>query len=113
MAFVNSHSGLHDRVHFTGYASDEDVVALLNSTAALVFPSLWEGFGLPAVEAMSCGVPVLSSNRSSLPEVVGKAGLFYDPLDVEEIARNWPTQRYRSHENFPGIWVQKWLSSHS
>lgn len=87
MAFVKSQSELPERVHFTGYASDDDVVALLGSTAALVFPSLWEGFGLPAVEAMSCGVPVLSSDRGSLPEVVGNAGLFYDPLDIDDIAR--------------------------
>lgn len=86
MAFVKNNPPLDQHVHFTGYASDEDVVALLSGTAALVFPSLWEGFGLPAVEAMSCGVPVLSSNRGSLPEVVGDAGLFYDPENVEEIA---------------------------
>jgi glycosyltransferase involved in cell wall biosynthesis len=52
-----------------------------------VFPSLWEGFGLPAIEAMSCGVPVLASNRSSLPEVVGDCGLFFDPQDPADIAR--------------------------
>lgn len=87
MAFVQSHPLLPEHVHFTGYASDQDVVALLSDTAALVFPSLWEGFGLPAVEAMSCGVPILSSNRGSLPEVVEEAGLFYDPLDVGDITR--------------------------
>lgn len=86
MAFVKDNPPLDQHVHFTGYASDEDVVALLSGTAALVFPSLWEGFGLPAVEAMSCGVPVLSSNRGSLPEVVGDAGLFYDPEDISAIA---------------------------
>lgn len=78
-AFVKDTPGLSDHVHFTGYASDEDLVALLNSAEALVFPSLWEGFGLPAVEAMQCGVPVLGSRRGSLPEVIGDAGLLFDP----------------------------------
>jgi len=86
MAFVKDHPPLSEHVIFTGYASDEDVVKLFASTAALVFPSLWEGFGLPAVEAMQCGVPVLASNRGSLPEVVGNAGLLFDPLNVDEIS---------------------------
>ena len=79
MRFVKEHPPLEQHVTFTGYMSDEDLVALFGTTSALVFPSLWEGFGLPAVEAMACGVPVLSSRRGSLPEVVGDAGLFYDP----------------------------------
>lgn len=86
MAFVKNNPPLDQHVHFTGYASDEDVVDMLSGAAALVFPSLWEGFGLPAVEAMSCGVPVLASNRGSLPEVVGDAGLLYDPKDIDAIA---------------------------
>jgi glycosyltransferase involved in cell wall biosynthesis len=87
MTFVETHPPLPDHVYFTGYADDEDVVALLNGAAALVFPSLWEGFGLPAVEAMACGVPVLSSDKGSLPEVIGDAGLFYDPLDIDDIIK--------------------------
>ncbi|MEQ1896953.1 MAG: glycosyltransferase family 1 protein [Vicinamibacterales bacterium] len=77
--FVRTHPPLGRHVHFTGYIADQDLVELLNSATALVFPSLWEGFGLPAVEAMSCGVPVLASGRGSLPEVIGDAGLFFDP----------------------------------
>ena len=84
--FVRTHPPLSSHVHFTGYLSDPELVALMNGAAALVFPSLWEGFGLPAVEAMSCGVPVLASDRGSLPEVIGNAGLFYDPEDTTAIA---------------------------
>ncbi len=84
-AFVKDNPPLATHVHFTGYLSDADLVKLFASTDALVFPSLWEGFGLPAVEAMSCGVPVLASNLSSLPEVIGDAGLFFDPTSIEDI----------------------------
>lgn len=86
MEFVRIHPPLRERVHFTGYLSDEDVVALLNGAAALVFPSFWEGFGLPAVEAMQCGAPVIASSSGALPEVVGDAGLFFDPHQPDEIA---------------------------
>lgn len=68
-------------VHFTGFVPDDEVAQLLNASIALVFPSLAEGFGLPAVEAMACGTPVLYSDRGSLPEVVGNAGLSFDPED--------------------------------
>lgn len=84
-AFIADTPGLADHVTFTGYIPDEDLVKLFAGSDALVFPSLWEGFGLPAVEAMSCGLPVLASDRSSLPEVVGDAGLFYDPENTVAI----------------------------
>ncbi len=82
-----SEIGLEDRVIFTGFISDEDLAQLYNTAALLVFPSLEEGFGLPAIEAMSCGTPVAASNCSSLPEVLGEAGRFFDPRDAENMAQ--------------------------
>lgn len=87
MQMVQSDVLLEQHVHFTDRIDDRDLVELLNASAALVFPSLWEGFGLPAVEAMSCGVPVLASRRGSLPEVVGDAGLYFEPDSPAEIAQ--------------------------
>jgi alpha-1,3-rhamnosyl/mannosyltransferase len=74
------------KIIFTGEIEDGEMAELLNSASALVMPSLWEGFGLPALEAMACGVPVLASDRGSLPEVVGEAGLFFDPENAGELA---------------------------
>ena len=71
--------GLEARVGFCGYVPDEDLPALYTLAEALLFPSLYEGFGLPPLEAMACGAPVLASNTSSLPEVVGEAGLTLPP----------------------------------
>lgn len=72
-------------VILTGYVPDKDLVALYNLSTALVFPSLYEGFGLPPLEAMQCGTPVVSSESSSLPEVVGNAGIMFNPLDKDSI----------------------------
>lgn len=77
---------LQGRVHFTGYVSDEDLVALYSDALAATMPSFSEGFGLPAVEAMACGIPVLASRAASLPEVVGDAGLYFDPHQPAQIA---------------------------
>ena len=79
--------GLVDAVTFTGYVPGPDLVSLYNAASAVVLPSFSEGFGLPALEAMACGVPVAASRGGALPEVVGDAGLFFDPRDAEEMAR--------------------------
>jgi alpha-1,3-rhamnosyl/mannosyltransferase len=100
--FVRSHPPLEQHVHFTGYLDDERLVALLNGAAALVFPSLWEGFGLPAVEAMSCGIPVLASRRSSLPEVIGDAGFFFEPESPAAIS-DCLLQFLRDHHLHPEL----------
>jgi glycosyltransferase involved in cell wall biosynthesis len=73
-------------VVFAGYVSKADMQALLCACAAVIFPSLYEGFGLPALEAMACGKPILCSNVTSLPEVVGDAGIYFDPTEPDEIA---------------------------
>ncbi len=79
-------SELANRVMFTGYVSDSDLRALYSCCRAAVYPSLYEGFGLPPLEAMKCGAPVVVGDRTSLPEVVGDAGLLVDPFDVNAIA---------------------------
>lgn len=78
--------GISDRVVRLGYAPDDDLNALYSAADVFVFPSYYEGFGLPVLEAMSCGCPVVTSNRSSLPEVVGEAGALCDPDDHAAIA---------------------------
>jgi len=77
---------LDARVRFPGYVAEEDKAALLSGASLFAFPSLYEGFGFPVLEAQACGVPVLASTTSSLPEVVGEGGLLVDPLDVTAIA---------------------------
>ena len=77
---------LTDRVIFPGYVAEAVKPALLSGALAYVFPSLYEGFGLPVLEAMACGVPVLTGNGSSLPEVAGQAALLVDPHSADDIA---------------------------
>jgi len=79
--------GVEERVKFLGYVPTDDIVTLLNGALAFVFPSLYEGFGLVVLEALACGCPVVTSNISSLPEVVGEAGILVDPYSLEDIAR--------------------------
>jgi glycosyltransferase involved in cell wall biosynthesis len=77
---------LERQITFTGYVPDEDLVALYNAATVLVQPSFNEGFGLPVAESLACGLPVAASRRGSLPEVIGPAGLLFDPCDHEEMA---------------------------
>jgi glycosyltransferase involved in cell wall biosynthesis len=77
---------LEDRVKYLGQVSEDDLVALYNLADVFVFPSFYEGFGLPILEAMACGTPVVTSNCSSMPEVAGEAAILVDPYNVESIA---------------------------
>jgi len=80
--------GLHDKVHLLGFVSDDELVALYNTCALFCYPTLYEGFGLPVIEAMSCGAPVITSRVASLPEVGGDAVCYIDdPLDAEALAQ--------------------------
>lgn len=79
--------GLRARVHFADYVADADLPALYFLATAFVFPSRYEGFGLTALEAMACGAPVIASNTSSLPEVVGNAGILLSPQDAHGFAQ--------------------------
>ena len=79
-------SGVKEAVVLTGYVPDKDLPALYSGALCFVYPSYFEGFGLPPLEAMKCGTPVIVANRTSLPEVVGDAGLTVDPFDVDAIA---------------------------
>jgi len=79
--------GLEERVVFLGYVDEGDKAALLSGAVAYVFPSLYEGFGFPALEAQVCDTPLICANSSSLPEVAGDAALLVDPLDVQGLAQ--------------------------
>jgi glycosyltransferase involved in cell wall biosynthesis len=78
--------GLNTRVRFTGFVPETDLPALYSGADVFCYPSLYEGFGLPPLEAMACGAPTITSNTSSLPEVVGDAALTVDPMSIEEMA---------------------------
>ena len=73
---------------FTGYISDAELVTLYNKCTLFVMPSLKEGFGLPALEAIQCGAPVIGSNCSSIPEVIGYKEALFDPYDINDISKN-------------------------
>lgn len=78
--------GIEERVKFLGYVQDKNLPALYSGAIALVFPSLFEGFGLPILEAQACGCPVITSNVSSMPEVAGKGAILVDPCDIDAIS---------------------------
>jgi glycosyltransferase involved in cell wall biosynthesis len=87
-AEISKNPVLKDRIITTGYVADEDLAALYSGAIAFVYPSFYEGFGLPPLEAMQCGVPVITSNTSSLPEVVGDAGIMVDPKDSDMLCHS-------------------------
>lgn len=99
--------GLRDNVTVLGYLPYIDLPCLYNLARLMVFPSLYEGFGIPLVEAMACGCPVACSNVTSIPEVVGEAALTFDPLSIEDMAekiwRLWSGETIRQELVFRGL----------
>lgn len=93
------------RIHFTGYLEKKDLNVLYSGAEAFVFPSLYEGFGIPVLEAMASGTPVITSRTSSLPEVAGDAVTYVDPYDVEALAGALETME--SEEELRKGWIQK------
>ena len=79
--------GCHERVKFLGFVPDDALADLYRQAIAFAFPSLYEGFGIPPLEAMACGCPVLASNQTAIPEVCGQAALYINPYDVDDIAQ--------------------------
>jgi glycosyltransferase involved in cell wall biosynthesis len=98
---------LQDQIRFTGYVDDADLPALYSAAEAFIYPSFYEGFGLPPLEAMACGAPVITSDVSSLPEVVGKAGLTHAPKDTraltEAMAKLLEDETAREHFRREGL----------
>jgi glycosyltransferase involved in cell wall biosynthesis len=81
-----AHSPVREHIRMLGYVADEDLPALYTSAAVFAYPSLYEGFGLPPLEAMACGTPVITSAISSLPEIAGDAAILVDPNNVQELS---------------------------
>jgi len=86
LAMLARDLGVFDRLVITGFLPDADLPALYSGAIGFIYPSLYEGFGLPVLEAMQCGTPVITSNSSSLPEVVGDAGVMVNPTDINGLA---------------------------
>lgn len=120
-AYVDS-LGISERVKFLDYVPYNQLPAVINQALAFVFPSLWEGFGFPVLEAMACGTPVITSNLSSLPEVAGDAALLVNPYNTGEITAAMQTiatdSKLRSHLSSLGLsransfsWVKTGLAT--
>ncbi|MCP2605311.1 glycosyltransferase family 4 protein, partial [Candidatus Aminicenantes bacterium AH-873-B07] len=90
---------------FTGFAKDEDLPYLYNGADIFVYPSLFEGVGLPVLEAMSCGVPVITSNTTALKEIIGNAGIAINPFNIDEIAQ--AIFQIISNEDLKNVYIKK------
>lgn len=105
--FVKAEGGLADKVICIDIHSDDDLIKLYQSADLFLAPSLYEGFGLPLLEAMACGIPVITSNRASIPEVVGDAAIMVNPEDIDEIAN--AVCRVLKDENLKSDLIRKGL----
>ncbi|GAB1542978.1 glycosyltransferase family 1 protein [Scytonema sp. NUACC21] len=106
--------GITNQVKFLNYVPYKELPKIIGNAIALVFPSLWEGFGFPVLEAMACGTPVITSNLSSLPEVTGDAAILIDPYNIEEITQAMQTittdSQLHQHLSIQGIHRAKQFS---
>jgi len=102
-----SRLGLEQSVRVLGYVAQQDLPCLYNLASMLVFPSLFEGFGIPLVEALACGCPVVCSNAASMPEIIGTAGVLFDPRSAEDMAQKiwsvWSDQELRNRLSKQGL----------
>lgn len=98
---------LERQVHFMGYVQKEHLPKFYNAAELFVFPSLHEGFGIPPLEAMACGTPVITSDRTSLPEVVGDAGIIVDPEDTSQLSYN--IEKFLNNETLQEKMIKKGL----
>ncbi|NUM36247.1 MAG: glycosyltransferase family 4 protein [Candidatus Brocadiae bacterium] len=101
------HLGLQNRTIFPGYIQQEDIVSLYSSATIFLFPSLYEGFGIPPLEAMACGTPVIASNASSLPEILGDAAILVSPDNIQEM--EFQIQRLLSDSSLRNQYSEKGL----
>lgn len=112
---INENSELSSRIIFTGFIDDDDLASLYSRSVCFIYLSRYEGFGLPPLEAMACGVPVITSDNSSLPEVVGDAGLMFDCNDyngvadaIKEIFENQTVQKELSGKSLERAKMFNW-----
>ena len=105
---INNANKYKDRIILTGFVDEKDINIIYNSAYAFVFPSLAEGFGLPVLEAMACGVPIISSNTTSLPEVYGDSALSFNPTKKEELVEC--LEKIYNDKNFREDLIQKGLN---
>lgn len=87
VAYVQEKSETSGKIFLAGFVADEDLVMLYSVATVFVMPSLYEGFGLPVLEAASCGTPIAASRSGSIPEVIGDAAVFFDPYDIKDMAK--------------------------
>lgn len=112
---LSKNLNLENKIIFTGFVPNQDLPVFYNACDTFVYPSLYEGFGLPPLEAMSCGVPVISSNITSIPEVVGNSGILIDPNNIsmlsqaiEELLSNEPLRQYYSNKSLKTAKKYSW-----
>ncbi len=94
-----------DRIRYIGYVPEDDLAKIYNLARVLVYPSFYEGFGLPPLEAMACGCPVIVSNAASLPEVCAEAAYYVDPKDTADMGKS--IMNFLENDSLRSVFIQK------